>query len=276
MLSLLKIEWLKIKKYPAFWWMLGIVALTIPGINMFFHFIFKEMTSGGNVKAKAATQLLIGNPYSFPEVWHSVAFFSSLFVVIPAVLVIMIVSNEFTYKTNRQNIIDGWSRSEFVWSKLIDVLIISVIVTLSFAIIALTFGITNSSEIAVTRWSEQIKYIPLFLLQTFSQLSIAFLLGFVIKRSFISLGAFLFYFLILENIFIGLISKFVPSIKEATNFFPLEISDKLIPPPAFWGAFDMTAYQKNLDAINMHIVYTIIFTAGIWWLCFAINRKRDL
>jgi ABC-2 type transport system permease protein len=27
MLALIKIEWLKIKKYPAFWWMLGIVVL---------------------------------------------------------------------------------------------------------------------------------------------------------------------------------------------------------------------------------------------------------
>ena len=29
MLALLKIEWLKLKKYRAFWWMLGIVMLTL-------------------------------------------------------------------------------------------------------------------------------------------------------------------------------------------------------------------------------------------------------
>jgi len=40
MQALIKIEWLKIKKYPAFWWMLGIVALTYPGINYMFHHVY--------------------------------------------------------------------------------------------------------------------------------------------------------------------------------------------------------------------------------------------
>ena len=42
----------------------------------------------------------------------------------------MFISNEYTFKTHRQNIIDGWSRKQFITSKLMDVLIISLIVTL--------------------------------------------------------------------------------------------------------------------------------------------------
>ena len=43
---LLKIEWLKIKKYPAFWWMLAIVMLTYPSINYMFYNIYNEFTQG--------------------------------------------------------------------------------------------------------------------------------------------------------------------------------------------------------------------------------------
>jgi ABC-2 type transport system permease protein len=62
MIDLLKIEWLKIKKYPAFWWMLGIVALTYPGINYMFYNVFLELTSKKDM-AGAIAKSLLGNPF---------------------------------------------------------------------------------------------------------------------------------------------------------------------------------------------------------------------
>jgi ABC-2 type transport system permease protein len=274
MVDLIKIEWLKLKKYPAFWWMMGIVALTYPGVNLMFSAIFDDMSKGKGME-KQLVKMLLGNPFAFPEVWHSVAYFSSWFVMIPAILVIMIIANEYTYKTNRQNIIDGWTRNQFVTSKLFDVLIISCFTTLAYALVALSFGFSYSSEIGKTRWSEQMQYIPLFLLQTFAQLTIAFLLGFVIKRSFIALGIFLFYSVLVEPIAVGYIGN-ATSFKPLANYFPLEISDKLVPPAAFLGKFNEAAYNQKLLDINFHVLYTGILTAGIWWLCFYLYKKRDL
>lgn len=275
MLSLLKIEWLKLKKYAAFWWMLGIVALTYPGVNMLFHAIYDGITGKGQKGGEIFKQLL-GNPFSFPYAWQSVGYFSSIFVMVPAILVIMIISNEYTYKTNRQNVIDGWSRSEFVLSKLLDVFIISLVVTLTFTIVASIFGMLYSTDISQARWHEQLKYIPLFLLQTFAQLTIAFLLGFIIRRSFIALGIFLFYFVIVEPIAVQYIRKNT-SFPAVADFFPLEISDQIIPPPAFFGKFGNEGdYEKALAQINIHVVYTCLLTAGIWWLCFSIYNKKDI
>ena len=67
MLSLIKIEWLKIKKYPAFWWMLGIVALTYPGVNAMFYYGYLEATTGKEVTNNIA-KMLLGNPFAFPEI----------------------------------------------------------------------------------------------------------------------------------------------------------------------------------------------------------------
>jgi ABC-type transport system involved in multi-copper enzyme maturation permease subunit len=185
MLSILRIEWLKIKKYPAFWWMLGIVALTYPGINYIFYKVYEGFTSNKDMSG-AMVHSILGNPFAFPETWHSVAYFSSFFIIVPSILVIMIITNEYTYKTNRQNIIDGWSRNEFITGKILDVAIIALVATLTFFLTATFFGL-KVKETEGASWTEGLQFIPLFLLQTFSQLSIAFLLGFLIKNIYILL-----------------------------------------------------------------------------------------
>ena len=271
MLTIAKIEWLKIKKYPAFWWMLGIVALTYPGINFIFYKVYQGFTVKKDMTGAVANSIL-GNPFAFPETWHSVAYFSSFFILVPSILVIMLITNEYTFKTNRQNVIDGWSRNQFVTSKMFDVAIISSIATFMFIVTATYFGIITKENDGAS-WTNGLQYIPLFLLQTFAQLSIAFLLGFLIKKSFIALGLFVFYYVILENIISGILSIMqIP----ANRFLPLAVSNKLIPGPTFFSHFPEAAYDKSLSLINEHIIYTIILTAGIWLLCYLVNNKRDI
>jgi len=200
MFSLLQIEWLKIKKYPAFWAMLIIVLLTYPAANLMFYNVYLRITTqkGTDMLAK----MLLGNPFAFPETWHTVAYISSFFIILPSILVIMLVTNEYQYKTQRQNIIDGWTRRQFMTSKLMDVLIVSSITTILYTLVAIGFSIYASTFDASKIW-DQSYYIGLFFLQTFAQLSIAFLLGYLIKKAFIALGIFLFYYLIVENIATG-------------------------------------------------------------------------
>src|SRR5450755_3518390 len=177
MLNILKTEWLKIKKYPAFWWVMGITALTYPGINFMFHRIYLQITSNENQSGKIVKALL-GNPFALPEGWRTVAYFSSLFVFIPAIVIIMLITNEYTYKTNRQNIIDGWSRNDFMTGKLIDVLLLTILITILYSLVALIIGVTNTTDAMAAKWSLAY-YIGLFALQSFSQLSLAFLVGFL-------------------------------------------------------------------------------------------------
>lgn len=273
MLSLIKIEWLKIKKYPAFWWMLGIVTLTYPGINLMFYYIYQDIVSEKN--ARGIAKLFLGNPFAFPETWHSVAFFSSFFIVLPAILVIMLVTNEYNYRTHRQNIIDGWSRNNFISSKLADVLIVSLIVTIVYLLTALSYGLYADTS-TINRWAEQLQYIPLFYLQTFAQLSIAFLLGYVIRKAFIALGIFLFYNIVVENIAVAWLRFKANDIGE---FLPFEISDRMIPVASFIGNFGKDAkegYDRAVAAIVPHVLMTIALTSLIWFICYRIHKRRDL
>jgi ABC-2 type transport system permease protein len=272
MRKILQTEWLKIRKYPAFWWVMGITTLTYPGINFIFHSIYLNITEKDTARGKIISSL-IGNPFSFPEAWHSVSYFSSIFVFIPAIVVIMLITNEYTFKTNRQNIIDGWSRSQFMTGKCIDVLLLTTIVTILNALVAFLMGLTNTADAAASTWS-MAYYVGLFALQTFSQLSLAFMVGMLVRKSFIALAIFSFYFIILEPIAVNVLKfKFNT---DAGNYLPLEISHMLLPKPAFIGRIDETAYRASLDAVKYHIGYTLVLIALTWLFCFWLNNKRDL
>ncbi len=271
MTTLIRTEWLKMKKYNAFWWIMGITALSYPGINYIFYMFYDSLINNKGTAGKLA-KVYMGNPFSFPEVWHTVAYFSSIFVFIPAVVVIMFITNEYSFKTHRQNIVDGWSRSQFISSKLIDVLITSFIITVLFFAVSLIAGLLNESGSDTNRWG-LFYYTGLFALQTFAQLSIAFLVGFLVKKAFIALGVFLFYYIIFEPIIVGLLRV---KANDEGRFMPLEISDRIIPRPAFIGRLDLDDYKKSLAAIQPHLLYTIILTAVIWLICYRMHNRRDL
>jgi hypothetical protein len=277
MFSLLQIEWLKIKKYPAFWAMLIIVLLTYPAANLMFYNVYLDITTQKGTEMLA--KMFLGNPFAFPETWHTVAYISSFFVILPSILVIMLVTNEYQYKTHRQNIIDGWTRRQFMTSKLMDVLIVSSITTILYTLVAIGFSVYASTFDASKMW-EQAYYIGLFFLQTFAQLSIAFLLGYLIKKAFIALGIFLFYYLIVENIATGYIKMKAEKIGgDLGRYLPFEISDRMIVAPAFIGRFGKdlkAAYEKSLSEVPIQIALSLLLTTAIWALCFFMHRKKDL
>ena len=271
MKNLFYTEWLKIKNYRAFWWVMGITALTYPGINYIFLRVYREITQEKNEGA-AVLKWLMGNPFAFPESWRTVGFFSSIFVFIPAIVIIMLITNEFSFKTCRQNIIDGWSRNQFMKAKLADVIILSGIITVLYAIVAFIIGLVSTDSAIADKWKLSY-YVGLFALQSFSQLSIAFMVGLLVRRAFISLAIFVFYFLIAEPIMAGYSRV---KLNDIGRFLPLETSDRLLPMPAFMARIDQESYNNALRSVNYHIVYTIILIIITWAFCFWIFNKRDI
>jgi hypothetical protein len=152
------------------------------------------------------------------------------------------------------------------------VVIVTLLISLLCFVVSIIIGIINLDGSNINRWTLSY-YAGLFTVQTFAQLSLAFLVGFLVKRAFIALGIFIFYFIVLENIAVGILRYYKYDFRR---FLPLSISNRLIPPPAFFGKFDQPAYNKSLSDINIHILYTILLTGLVWWICFRVNNKRDL
>src|SRR6185503_20095856 len=129
MIKLLKIEWLKMKNYTAF------VAIGLIFLVCVFGVSFIAYTINKSVQDTPAA-MLTSSFFSFPNVWHTIAYLGNFTLFLPGLLIILMVTNEFTYKTHRQNIIDGWSRNEFIKVKIAIVFIFSAAATLWVFIVA--------------------------------------------------------------------------------------------------------------------------------------------
>src|SRR5689334_11785139 len=116
MIQLLKIEWLKIRRYRAFWVLAGAFIVLFP---LTFYFVAHKYMEAINQRNDEANMLnsIMGAPFVFPKVWHSASWFGGLFIIILGMLFILLITNEVQYRTHRQNIIDGWSRTEFIVAK---------------------------------------------------------------------------------------------------------------------------------------------------------------
>ena len=63
--------------------------------------------------------------FNFPYIWHFNSFIAALFKIFLAVVIVSMVANEYSYKTIKQNLIDGLSKYELLKSKVLMVVALS-------------------------------------------------------------------------------------------------------------------------------------------------------
>jgi ABC-2 type transport system permease protein len=253
MLHNLQIEWLKVKKYSTFWVLSGLFLVSLFGINYITYLIQSKAPKD------PMSHAVVGTPFKFPEVWHTVSYMSSFLLFIPGLLMIIFISNEFSFKTHRQNIIDGMSRTEFIITKMVIAVILSVLCTVAVLITAYLFGLTTGGEVSYSG----IKYITYFFVQAISYTVVAMVFGLLFRRSGIAIGIYFLYIVILENMMVGIINKFTNHFGE---FLPLQCTDSLIPFPFFKSITQKLIYTPNTTAL--------LIVAAIYLLAYFILSKR--
>lgn len=248
MKTLLAIEWLKVKKYRTFWVLAVLFVLLLP--------LWNYQINSGMVKLGNGEINVLNNSYSFPTVWGNMGFWGSIFVIFLSVLVIILVTNEYTFRTNRQNIIDGWTRLEFYHAKTGMVLLISLAATLYLGLLSIVFGVANSGSFQnVTGGSEKLFY---FFVLCLNYMGFALLLSIMIKRSGLTIGLFMLYCLIVESAGRSILNYLLPAVKPG-NYLPLQASDELLPFPIFSMAQELFKI-KSPDSVPLLI-------ASLFWIC---------
>jgi ABC-2 type transport system permease protein len=253
MLSTLRVEWMKVKNYRTFWILLAITVVSIPGVN----FMLYDLLDNGFPKMRGKS--FFGSPFAFPDAWQTVTWNASLLFLVPAILIITLTTNEFTYKTHRQNIIDGWSRKQFIGVKLIELLMLSVLTTLIAIATIFGFGlIGNKVPASVSVWQDS-RFAGFFFVQMLSYSLIAFLLAMFIKRAGLAMGLF-FIYMIIENIVVGIFrNKFHA---HWVDYLPEEVTDRLIPWPYLKGAMQQdTVRWENYIPVYLAVsgLYLLIY-----------------
>ena len=234
MKSLLQIEWMKIRHYKTFWILFALFIISVFGLNMIV-FKVKQAIDEADPLLKAMTS----GPFGFPDVWKTVGWLTGWLLYFPGFIMIFLVTNEFTYRTHRQNIIDGWSRKQFVSVKLVMAAILAAICTLMMVLASLVFGFASGTSFSVSN----LEFIGYFFLTSYTYMLFAFMLALFLRRAALSVGIFFIYALIFDNLISGFISgqtntplgSYVAPLQVADDLFPIPFIGKMLPNrPDLW------------------------------------------
>jgi ABC-2 type transport system permease protein len=264
MINLLKIEWLKIKNYTGFILLTSFFVLGAVTTNYIVYAVKKNVID----EVKGSQVLFSGSPFDFDMVWRTVSYYSSLFLLLPALLIVILISNEFTFKTHRQNIIDGWSRFEFLKVKIAVAVLLAVASTLVVIITALVFGLFSGTSFSFSGF-ENIGY---FLLKAVTYNMVAILISLLVKRSGVAIAVFFIYTIFENGVSLMLFLLAIKLKKEASidwgnlgNYLPMNASDGLLTSPLekFSGmAAQFLPSDFNWIVLFFAIAYLVLF---YWW-----------
>ncbi len=250
-MNLLKIEWLKVKNYKAFWIFTILYIFSIAGINYIGYYI-NEIT----VESLPASKILLGSPYGFPKVWQTVGWMSSWLLYFPGILFIMLLGNEFSFKTHRQNIIDGWSRMQFISVKFVFAILFSLGATIFNCLIALLFGFLTKGSVFSFEGIENVAYI---FIQTIAYITFAMFLAILFRKSGAAIAVFFLFGLIFEWIISALVN-FQMHMTPVGYFLPLQVTDVMLPIP-----FGNKVIYKDAPAVYILVVASIIYIGGYYF-----------
>jgi ABC-2 type transport system permease protein len=266
MLQKLSIEWMKLKNYRTFW-ILGILYLvSIFGINYIVYRIQQNIYA--DKQAKGMAEMIIGSPpYAFPNVWQMTSYVSSFLLFLPGLLMIISVTNEYSFKTHRQNIIDGWSRREFITLKLFMAVIAAAASTLMVFFTATIFGFIEGGE---SFSLEKTVYLFYFFIQALSYTLVALLFSVLFKRGGLAIGIFFLYAVVLENLLAGLLNRYA---NYSGRYLPLESTDNLIPLPLFQQVQKQLIRTPNFTAL---LIVAIVYIAAYFYFITRKFKTDDL
>lgn len=213
MKKLFNLEKIKALSYPAF------KTLMIIHFLLFFLVILVVSRVHFSIPGFSIKGL-----YQFPNIWGFFPWVASWFNIFLTIVLITLVGNEFSFKTFRQNVIDGLSRNDLVHSKLILILTIAVYTFLLVLIAVMIFGLIYTKDFSFSMVLENSYLILIYFIQAIGYMALGLLFALIFRNNALSIILFLVYFPVE-----GIIRLFFKA--EARRFFPLKIISNLTPRP---------------------------------------------
>ncbi len=254
MLHLLKLEWLKVRKYRTFQVMAIFYIILLPAcllITKTFNQVPEDLLSKDSL-------------YMFPTIWGYLGYIGNWLVFFfLGFLSVIIVTAENGNRTFRQNIITGLSRNEFFIAKILFILTICFAATLYYVLVGLAIGFTNTDTIYFSKIFQEWDLIPRFFLMCLGYMSFGFFLGVLIKRTGIALFIYLIYIMFIESVFRGIHLYYFQN--KSMHFYPMNANEDLVPIPfaeiakQFIKENDFSLFLEPSQAAITVCIYTSIF-----------------
>jgi ABC-2 type transport system permease protein len=225
---------------------------------------------------------------NFPQIWNFLTYITALLKIFLGLIIIFTISNEFTSKMFKQNVIDGLSKKEFILSKVLTIGLLSLISTLVVFFMGLILGFSFSKTSDFTLVFKEFYFILGYFLKLFTFLSFLFFITVLLKRVvFVFLSFFLWWIVELILLVVEYSSKVVEKFDNQGNritevpfiisdYLPLNVMSNLIDEPfqriqlvsqLTGGSFE---YTIPYGAIVASLLYSTLFILGSYWL---VKRK---
>lgn len=189
MLRLFEIEFYKLRYSKTFWiicafyiFLIIIIPLSVSGI------LDVLKMGGGNVQDLDPAKIPV---LHFPDIWQNIIFIYGFIRIFLGILVIISVSNEYTYQTIRQNIIDGMSREDFILSKLVTFFILSLTAAILVFCTLTVAGIAETPQVEVADIFYGLQFVGAYFLELFAYMALALFITVVIQRTGLSIAVLL-------------------------------------------------------------------------------------
>lgn len=268
MTNYLKIEFLKVRTYKTIWILLAIFVLGFALGGAGLESILNK--SLGNATSGSPIPIPTFSIYSFPAIWHNLFFIAGYIKIFPGFLLILLVTNEFTNQTIRQNVITGLSKTQALNSKVIMALSTAAITTILVFLIAIVTGLIHKT--AITPWSDVFKnmeFIPAYFLEITTYLMVCLVFAITIRKPIVSILSLLIYSLIAEPYIAFKLGA------DINKYLPLKAANNLIRIPKttlmeFFG-YEFQNYVALTD-IFICLGYLFLLYFGLRWII----NKRDM
>lgn len=224
--------------------------------------------------------------FNFPFIWQFNTYVAATLKLFLAIVIVSMISNEYSYRTLKQNLIDGLSKKEFLLSKFLTILLFSIVSTIFIIVVSLILGYRFSDYNEIGIVFSDLQYVGAYFIKLVAFFSFCLFLGVLVKRSAFALG-FLFVWQIIEWLTYGVLKwKLFRDTDIADNiaqFYPLNAMANLIKEPfSRLGAIQSAANQlgenfdKDYSVTLINVVIVLVWTSVFLYGSYAILKKRDL
>ncbi|MDE2827146.1 MAG: ABC transporter permease [Bacteroidota bacterium] len=272
LILLLRIEWLKVAKRRIFWVAIGAFSLftAIPVVM-------------GIRNAHIHPNAVFTLPESWPEILGTPSGLGPLFA---GVLMILLFAPEFSWRTARQNIIDGLSKEQFYAGK---VILLAGLVLLLMAVAVLT-GISSTmfspgeGSSGVFR-SSDLSYMGGMALGILVFGSFGLMLATHLRSSGSALGILFLYFVVEELVAMLMLRSRSETFHAATEFLPVNLVDNLRDDLVYYPGelADVNSARAELELAPLEfpdvwvlVIVALAYIMVLLGLSLLNLRKRDL
>jgi hypothetical protein len=284
MIRLLHIEWIKLwhnrwSKLLLFGYLFLLTSIALIAAIRF---------DIGPVKFHLADQGI----FNFPYIWHFNTFIAAWMKLFLAIIIVSMTANEYSYKTIKQNLIDGLSHADFLKTKVLMVLALALASTFLIALMSGILGGIFSDYTTPSLVFQDISFLAAYYLKLVAFFSFCLFAGVLVKRSAFALG-FIVIWQIFEGILTGLLywKAFkndtaivsAETAEQITSFFPLVSMYSLIKQPfTRLNGIQTVAkqvgetFENAYQTTAMEYLIAVFWTALFIWGTHQLLKSRDL